>query len=62
VNACPQQVFEIVVDDYDKLVAKVKHQIVNDIKYLCATCKPRGGIEELKCQAACAMGAITPSW
>ena len=61
VNACPQQIFEIVMDDYDNLVAKVRDQLVKEIKYLCAPCKPAGGVE-LKCQTACIPGAITHSW
>jgi ferredoxin len=58
VGACPARVFEVVVDDYDDLVAKVRDEVATKIKYLCDPCKPTRGRGELKCQAVCASGAI----
>ena len=62
IGACPQQVFEVITDDYDDLVAKVRDAVEKKIKYLCAPCKPTSGRAQLPCMAACTTGAITHSW
>ena len=62
VDACPQKVFEITVDDYDSRVARVRDACVRELKYLCAQCKPASRQAEMKCLEACERGAIGHSW
>ena len=63
VAECPQNVFEVIHDDYDDLVAKVRDEVVKDLKYVCAACKPTSGKRELKCETACSgKGAVRHSW
>jgi len=62
VKACPAEVFEVEVDDYDESVAKVREKVSNELKYVCNPCKPISGSPELKCVLACPRGAITHSW
>lgn len=63
VEACPAQVLEIITDDWDDVVAKVKDAERQKIKYTCGPCKPNGyNPDELPCRKACPGGAITHSW
>ncbi|MFQ6007371.1 MAG: ferredoxin family protein [Candidatus Zixiibacteriota bacterium] len=62
VDACPQGLFEIIVDDYDDNVAAVKEEYRKKLKYECAECKPVSNRPVLPCVAACTPGAITHSW
>ncbi len=62
VDACPEKVFEIITDDYDNLVAKVRNEVVRNLKYICGPCKPVSGARELKCLGSCEKGAISHSW
>ncbi len=62
VEACPQDVLEVEVDDYDDLVALVKEEHRKNLKYVCAPCKPVSGAVDLKCQTACPTQAISHSW
>jgi len=62
VEVCPQAVLEVITDDYDELVAKVRDDCVHNLKYLCAVCKPVSGPRELPCQDACPWESITHSW
>lgn len=62
VEACPQKVFEVIVDDYDAPVARVRDCCVRELKYVCARCKPLGGERRLSCQEACPGGAISHCW
>lgn len=62
VNACPEKVLEIMTDDYDALVAKVRDEVVQNLKYICAPCKPVSRARELKCVMSCEKGAISHSW
>lgn len=61
-EACPQQLFEVVLDDYDDMVAMVKEEHRKSIKYLCGPCKPTTGRKELPCVLACQPAAIKHSW
>jgi len=63
VSACPQGVFDIIIDDYDEEVAAVKDDQKNKLKYTCNPCKPEGTRhEELPCVKACSQNAISHSW
>ena len=62
VDACSQDVLEVITDDYDDLVAVVKEEHRKNLKYVCAPCKPVSGTRDLKCQAYCPTEAITHSW
>lgn len=62
VTACPEQVFEVIEDDYDDQVAVVREAMSRKLKYTCAPCKPAGGEIHLPCREACQGQAITHSW
>ncbi len=60
IDACPQHVFAIIVDDYDDEVCEVKEEFRNRIRYVCDPCKGKGA--ELPCLLACKPGALSFSW
>ena len=60
--ACPAQVLQIIVDDYDDEVAAIAEDHRKKIKYSCAVCKPDRDRPELPCLVACKPGAIAHSW
>jgi ferredoxin len=62
VDACPEKLFKIMVDDYDDEVSSIKEDHRKKIKYDCAACKPAGDRPPLPCVEACTPGAITHSW
>ena len=62
IEPCPQNIFEVITDDYDDKVLAVKRAHHKNLKYLCAPCKPVSGRKELPCVAACPNKAITHSW
>jgi Fe-S-cluster-containing hydrogenase component 2 len=62
VAACPLDMFEIIVDDYDDEVAAIKEVNRKKIKYDCGPCKPVADRPPLPCVEACAPGAISHSW
>ena len=62
VEACPQDVLEVIEDDYDDLVVRVREEHSKNLKYVCAPCKPMSGPRELKCETSCPGGAISHSW
>jgi Fe-S-cluster-containing hydrogenase component 2 len=62
VDACPEKLFEIIVDDYDDEVSSIKEDHRKKIKYDCGPCKPAGERPPLPCVEACTPGAITHSW
>lgn len=62
VEACPENVFEVIVDDYDDEVAKVREAVSKDLKYVCAGCKPIGQEYKLPCVESCPGKAISHSW
>ncbi len=62
VLACPQHIFEIVPDDYDEEKAEVKDKFRNNLKYICAACKPISGWKSLPCLDACECRALKHSW
>ena len=62
VAACPEDVLEIIEDDYDDQVAAVRAEHRKKIKYSCAPCKPERDRPQLPCVAACGPGALSHSW
>jgi len=62
VVACPQDVLETIIDDYDSVVAAVNEEHRNKLKYSCRPCKASIKDVPLPCVAACNSGAITHSW
>ena len=66
-TACPSDVLEIIVDDYDDKVAAVTEEQRKKIKYACAPCKPTGGRDRPEaptepCLKACPHGAMKHSF
>lgn len=64
VEACPQGVLELAVDDYDQTVVQVKEAAVRSLAYLCSICNPACPDPQLKylCHSACPQGALAHSW
>ena len=62
VEVCPQNVLEVITDDYDDKVVAIRKEHRKNVKYVCAQCKPVRGPRDVKCQKACQSGAITHSW
>lgn len=62
IQACPVQVLEIIIDDYEQEVASVAAEHRKKLKFSCASCKPNVGRSELPCMAACEPKAISHSW
>jgi ferredoxin len=62
VEACPQNVLEVITDDYDDKVVAIRKEHRKNVKYVCAPCKPTSGPRDVKCQKACPTAAITHSW
>jgi ferredoxin len=64
-EACPNQVLEIVENNYDiegGNMAAVREEQRKKIKYTCAPCKPIRGERKMPCILACEPKAITHSW
>lgn len=61
-TACPQCIFEIIVDDYDDEVSAVKSAFKNTLRYTCSPCKPTDNVPPLPCVTACTPGAIKHTW
>ena len=62
VEACPERIFAIEVDDYEDEVAVIIEAARRRLKERCAGCKPTGGRDRLPCTTACRPGAISHSW
>jgi NAD-dependent dihydropyrimidine dehydrogenase PreA subunit len=62
VEACPEDVFVIEMDDYDDMVAVVTEAHRKKVKYTCGPCKSAGGDSVEPCHAACPTDAIGHSW
>lgn len=61
-RACPKDMFETMVDDYDDEVVCIDAAYRRSLAYDCAGCKPSTGRTELPCMRACTPGAIQHSW
>lgn len=62
VAACPNSVFEPVVDDYDDAVVQVAQRHRHTLASDCALCKPSGGYVHLPCVDSCTSYALRHSW
>ncbi len=62
VEACPQGVFAVEIDDYDDEVCMVVEEHRKKIKYTCGPCKPVSDRPPLACVTACPEDAISHSW
>ncbi len=59
---CPEDVLEIIEDDYEDMVCAVVESHRKKIKYSCAPCKPTSGDVTLPCMVACTPGGMKHSW
>lgn len=62
VKVCPNGVFEIALDDYDKAVAHVKEGITKSIHYICPGYHHKCADQENNCHKACSQDAISHTW
>ncbi|MFP3975532.1 MAG: 4Fe-4S binding protein [Chloroflexota bacterium] len=68
VEACPENALELAEDEMDPfaegMVARVKDESRNKLRYTCAPCKPGYGESPPPCVAVCEPGAIshTEAW
>lgn len=62
VAACPENVLEVIVDDYDDEVIAVREAHRKKVKYSCGPCKPAGKEAVRPCHNVCAPGGIKHSW
>lgn len=60
--ACPVNVLEKFLDDYNDEVVGVRGEHRRKLKYSCALCKPASGERKLTCRLACSYDAINHSW
>lgn len=61
-DSCPKDLFEIIEDDYEDMVAAIKDDQRRSLKYACADCKPVANRPELPCATACPDGGISHTW
>ena len=62
VRICPKRVFEVALDDYDKVVARVKEDVTKSIHYICLGYYRKCASEENNCHIACPQDAISHTW
>lgn len=63
VSACPQQMFEMIEDDYGQPMAWIKEDSRRWLSDDCTPCKKASADQSgLPCVAACTPGAIEHSW
>ena len=62
VKACPQKIFDVVPDDYDKPVAIVKEEMITSVGYLCPGYHRVCLDKEVNCHLVCQKGAISHTW
>jgi ferredoxin len=61
VAACPKGVFEVALDDYDNMVARVKEDLSRSLSYVCPGYE-RCQYLQVNCHSACARDAISHTW
>lgn len=62
VEICPEELFTVEEDDYDREVAMIKHDLIRKIGYLCPgyeRCKSKIG---QTCHEACPYSIISHTW
>lgn len=62
VAACPAEMLESFIDDYDDEVVGIVEGHRKKIKYSCAPCKHNFKERELACRKACPFESIKHSW
>ena len=62
VEACPEHILEIFLDDYDENVVKVKDSAVKSISYTCSRCKSANANSDYICHEVCPREVLTHSW
>lgn len=62
VPVCPQSVFEVLPDDYEKKVAMVRESLIRRIGYVCPGSKACSKEKADNCHSICPQGAISHSW
>lgn len=62
VQGCPENVFEIIEDDYDESVAAIKQDIITKIGYICPGYYKKCINEKVNCHVVCLEEAIDHSW
>jgi len=62
IEACPQGVLELALDDYDRSVVRVKEDVLKSIHYVCLGYHRKCANEENNCQKACSQDAISHTW
>lgn len=61
-EACPQGIFEVLLDDYDEPKAVVKLEFAKSLSHVCLGYYRKCAAEEVNCHTACKAGAIGHSW
>jgi ferredoxin len=64
VNACPGNLLEMTIDDYDNTVVKIRDEVVKTIGFLCPG-NQTGQREDschVACKAACPFDVFQHSW
>ena len=62
VQACPKDILEMFLDDYDEEVVKVKDGPVQQLYYICGSCRsPQNEIKYI-CEEVCQPEALSHSW
>ena len=62
VTACPEGIFEIAPDDYDKMVAQVKEELLKTLSYVCPGYYRKCHAETVNCHQVCQKEAIDHTW
>ncbi len=62
VEECPEQVLEMICNDYDEIVPIVRDDHRKKIKFSCAPCKPLNQKTTPICVKICDQNAIWHSW
>jgi len=63
IGACPEGLFERLLDDYDEEVVQIREDERNRLRLKCVVCKNRENRENAPaCIAACPHGAIRHTW
>jgi len=62
VEACPEKVFEVAPDDYDRPVARVRDELTTRISYVCPGYNNCSRAREMTCHTVCRPGAISHTW
>jgi hypothetical protein len=62
VQACPEGIFEIILDDYDESKAAVKPDFAHSLGHVCPGFHEKCQKDEVNCHSACKAEAIEHSW